>query len=197
MKQGAVFLDRDGVINRALVRGGRPFSPARLDEVEILPGVHEALNLLKDAAFRLLVVTNQPDVARGTLHLDDLAAIESMLMRELPLDRIYVCPHDDSANCSCRKPRPGLLLRGAAEFGVELAKSFMVGDRWRDIEAGAGVGCKTIFIDYAYQEERPKQPDYVVASLSDAARIILLQTQIELENDCDQRTAGEDLCRRR
>jgi D-glycero-D-manno-heptose 1,7-bisphosphate phosphatase len=141
--------------------------------VDILPGVPEALRRLKHSAFRLIVVTNQPDIARGTLTAQDVDAIDEFLMRELPLDRVYVCPHDSAQDCSCRKPRPGLLMLAAEHFGLDLRTSYMVGDRWRDIEAGRAAGCKTFFVDHKYAERQPERPDYVVASLADAAAIIL------------------------
>ena len=169
----AVFLDRDGVINRASVRDGKPYPPTRVEDVDILPGVREALRRLKDSAFRLIVVTNQPDIARGALTAQDVDAIDEFLMRELPLDRVYVCPHDCAQGCSCRKPRPGLLMLAAEHFGIDLRTSYMVGDRWRDIEAGRAAGCKTFFVDYQYDERQPERPDYIVASLADAAAIIL------------------------
>jgi len=175
----AAFLDRDGVINRAIVRNGKPYPPTRIEEVEILPGVPDALARLKQANFRLLVVTNQPDIARGTVQSSTVDAIDDFLMRKLPLDRIYVCPHDSSAACACRKPRPGLLLKGADDFAIDLLASFMVGDRWRDIEAGHAVGCETFFIDYRYDERRPNAPDHVVASLAEAARIVLSSSSLK------------------
>jgi len=175
----AAFLDRDGVINRAIVRNGKPYSPTRVEEVQILPGVPEALALLKQAKFRLLVVTNQPDIARGTARSSAVDAITDFLMRKLPIDRIYVCPHDASDACACRKPRPGLLLKGADDFAIDLRASFMIGDRWRDIEAGHAVGCETFFIDYGYDERRPDAPDHLVASLAEAASIILSNSSLK------------------
>jgi len=152
MSSRAVFLDRDGVLNRAVVIDGRPHPPASVDEVEIPPGVAEALQRLKDAGFVLIVVSNQPDVARGTTTLDVVEGINSRLLEHLPVDRFVMCFHDSGDNCDCRKPRPGMLLAGAEESGVELASSYMVGDRWRDVEAGNRAGCTTVFVDYGYSE---------------------------------------------
>lgn len=167
----AVFLDRDGVINRAVVRAGKPYPPGRPDELEILPGVPEALSRLRNAGFALIVVTNQPDVARGTTTRGAVDAIHGFMLRELPLDEIRVCPHDDPDDCPCRKPKPGLLLQNPAH---DLGRSFMVGDRWRDIEAGRAAGCRaTIFVDYGYDEPIPHEPDVRVTSLGDAAAWIL------------------------
>ena len=169
----AVFLDRDGVINRAVVRGGKPFPPAGLGELEILPDVREALDQLKAAGFVLVVVSNQPDVARGTTARETVEAINAKLAESLPLDDFRMCYHDDADGCDCRKPRPGLLLTAARDHGVNLGASFMVGDRWRDIEAGRSAGCTTLFIDYGYDEPQPEACDYRVKSLVEAAQIIL------------------------
>ncbi|MBS0338847.1 MAG: HAD family hydrolase [Proteobacteria bacterium] len=170
----AVFLDRDGVINRSLVRGGKPYAPVRLEEFEILPGVQEALLRLRAAGFLNVVVTNQPDLATGKQAPEVLAAMHSRLMSELAIDAIRVCPHVESDNCACRKPRPGLLLEAARELGIDLASSYMVGDRWRDIAAGQLAGCReSYFIDYEYAEKRPEKPYVAVKSLTGAADLIL------------------------
>lgn len=169
----AVFLDRDGVLNRAIVRNGKPYPPANLEELEILPGVQSALKSLGQAGYMLIVVTNQPDVARGTTSKLEVEKINNALSAQLHLDEFRVCYHDAADNCDCRKPRPGMLLAAADEYGIDLAASFMVGDRWRDIEAGQGAGCKTIFIDYGYDEKPPKQYDFRVNSLAEAINIIL------------------------
>jgi D-glycero-D-manno-heptose 1,7-bisphosphate phosphatase len=169
----AVFLDRDGVIIRPIVRDGRPYPPATVDAVDILPGVAEGLARLRDAGFLLVVVTNQPDVARGTQRRDVVDAIHAQLASTLPIDEFRVCAHDDGDACSCRKPKPGLLEDAARAAGIDLAASFMVGDRWRDIEAGRAAGCRTIFIDYHYDEPRPRDPDVIVQSFPDAVDWIL------------------------
>jgi D-glycero-D-manno-heptose 1,7-bisphosphate phosphatase len=169
----AIFLDRDGVLNRALVRDGLPYPPTELAGVEILPGVLEALLMLKDAGFVLITVSNQPDVARGSLSIDKVEAINAYLGEKLPIDRFIMCYHDSADNCVCRKPKPGMLNAGALEFNIDLSQSYMVGDRWRDVEAGNNAGCKTIFIDYGYAERQPESYNFVVASLLEAAQKIL------------------------
>lgn len=169
----AVFLDRDGVLNRAIVRDGKPYPPSNVSELEILSGVEEALAALRKAGFLLIVVTNQPDVARGTTTREAVEAINAALGTELQIDEFRTCYHDSEAGCDCRKPRPGALLAAAAHHDIDLYHSFMVGDRWRDAEAGQRAGCKTILIDYGYQEKQPEAVDYSVASLSEAAEIIL------------------------
>ena len=169
----AVFLDRDGVINRALVRNGKPYPPADLAALEILPGVAHALRLLHEAGWLLIVVTNQPDVARGTTPIADVEAINHHLQYCLPIDEFRTCYHDSSDGCNCRKPLPGALLAAAVAHKIDLASSYMVGDRWRDTEAGERAGCKTIFIDYGYSELRPKNFSFRVQSLAEATNIIL------------------------
>jgi D-glycero-D-manno-heptose 1,7-bisphosphate phosphatase len=169
----AVFLDRDGVLNAAVARDGRPHPPASVAELEILPGVPDALERLKGAGYLLLAVTNQPDVARGSTSRAAVEAIHDVLRAALPLDGIYTCWHDDADRCACRKPAPGLLLDAARDRGIELARSFMVGDRWRDTEAGVAAGCRVVFIDHGWREKRPERYDARVSSLPEAASWIL------------------------
>lgn len=169
----AVFLDRDGVINRAIVRDGKPYPPSSLVELEILPGVREALQKLHDANYLLVVVTNQPDVARGTAKREDVEKMNAFLSSQLPIDDFKTCYHDSDDKCGCRKPLPGALLEAAQEHNIDLSKSFMVGDRWRDVEAGTSAGCKTFFINYRYAEQKPETPDFIVSSLLEAKTIIL------------------------
>ncbi len=169
----AVFLDRDGVINRAIVRDGKPYPPTSLLELEILPGVHEALQKLHDANYLLVVVTNQPDVARGAAKREDVELMNAFLSSQLPIDDFKTCYHDSGDKCNCRKPLPGALIEAAQEHNIDLSKSFMVGDRWRDVEAGASAGCKTFFINYRYDEKKPDAPDFIVSSLLEAKKIIL------------------------
>jgi D-glycero-D-manno-heptose 1,7-bisphosphate phosphatase len=169
--QPAVFLDRDGVLNRASVRGGRPYPPHGIEDLEILPGVRDALLLLKAAGYSLVVVTNQPDVARGLQSQETVEALHARLAAELPLDEFRVCYHDDVDACACRKPKPGLLTQPPV---YPLNRSIMVGDRWRDVEAGRRAGCRAvILIDHGYDEEPAAEPDVRVSSLTEAADWIL------------------------
>jgi D-glycero-D-manno-heptose 1,7-bisphosphate phosphatase len=174
MTRRAVYVDRDGVLNRAVVRDGKPYPPATPAELEILPGVLEALTGLRSAGFRLVVVTNQPDVGRGITPIEMVEAIHARMAAVLPLDAIEVCPHGGHEGCDCRKPRPGMLLRDGAAHSIDMSRSFMVGDRWRDIDAGAAAGCRTILIDVGYDERAPAHPpDHVCGSLAQAAEWIL------------------------
>ena len=176
MKHKAVFLDRDGVINRPIVRDGKPFPPMRVEEFEILPGVPEACAKLKAAGFLLVVATNQPDVGRGTLTRETVESIHAKMCAALPLDHIEVCYDGGAAHgqpSEFRKPAPGMLLRAARELGINLALSWMVGDRWRDVDCGAAAGCRTVFIDLGYAEELRANPDFRAGDLVKAADLIL------------------------
>jgi D-glycero-D-manno-heptose 1,7-bisphosphate phosphatase len=173
IRRRAVFLDRDGVINRPIVRGRSPYAPGSLEELEILPGVSKALQALKAAGYQLIVVTNQPDVARGTMPKAIVDSIHDRLTSALPLDGIFACFHDDPDGCECRKPLPGLITRAAQELHLDRSASYLVGDRWRDIEAGRRAGCRTFFVDHQYDEPRPQSYDFRVDSLLEAAGIIL------------------------
>ena len=174
MTRRAVFLDRDGVLNRAIVRDGRPFPPLRMEDFELLPGVVEACALLRDAGFLLIVATNQPDVGRGLAEQKAVEEIHARMRAMLPIDRVEVCydPGGDPPS-EFRKPRPGMLLRAAEALGIDLARSFMVGDRWRDIDCGHSAGCKTILVDRGYAEDLRQPPDFRASSLLEAARLIV------------------------
>jgi len=161
------------VLNRAVIREGRPYPPASLEAFEILPGVPEAVCRLHDAGFLLIGATNQPDVTRGTQRREVVEAMNARLLDEMPITAILVC-YEDGDDCPRRKPNPGLLLEAAETFGIDLSASFMVGDRWRDVEAGRRAGCRTVFIDLGYTERRPDPPaDHTAVDLTAAAVWIL------------------------
>lgn len=174
----AVFLDRDGVINEVTVVHGKPYPPTSANEFEVFPGVLEACQKLKRAGFLLVVATNQPDVGRGTMKRETVESIHSHMRETLPLDRVEVCYHPGKGDsiCDCRKPKPGMLRRAALAMNIDLKASWMVGDRWRDIDCGHAAGCRTVFIDYCYDEPLKQQPDYRVRSLAEAAEIILQES---------------------
>lgn len=169
----AVFLDRDGVINRCEVRGGKPYAPRNLSDFRLLPGVAAAVRDLKDAGLLVIAVTNQPDIGNGLIDVAVVQAMHDKLRRGVPLDEIMMCPHRQDAGCRCRKPKPGMLLEAARQRRIDLKKSFMVGDRWSDIVAGQAVGCYTVFIDRGYREMRSARADGYAASLAAAARLVL------------------------
>ncbi|RJF76893.1 HAD family hydrolase [Azospirillum cavernae] len=171
--QAAVFLDRDGVVNRAILRAGKPYPPDRLEDLDILPGVPEAIAALRSRGFLVVIVTNQPDVATGRQERAVVEAMHESIARTLGVDDIRVCYHTDADGCACRKPLPGMLLDAARDWNIDLARSHLVGDRWRDIAAGRAAGCSTYLIDGGYAEPAADSPDHRVASLAEAARIIL------------------------
>lgn len=178
----AVFLDRDGTLNRQVIRDGRPYPPATLEEFVLFPDAAEACAQLAGAGYALVVATNQPDVGRGTQSQSVVEAMHARLLSWVPqIERVEVCYApglDRSAPPDPRrKPEPGMLLDAAAALGLDLGKSWMVGDRWRDIDCGRRAGVRTVFIDFGYAEELRAPPDFTVKSLAEAAEVILRETR--------------------
>lgn len=172
----AVFLDRDGVLNEAVIVDGQPKAPLTAAEVVIPGDAHASLERMREAGFLLIVVTNQPDIPRGRMTWENLHAVNSRLRDVLPLDDIRVCAHDDHHDCPCRKPRPGLLTAAARDHGVELAESFLIGDRWKDVAAGQAAGCRTVWLNAGYEEPVPDPPaDCTTRTLTDATDWLLAQ----------------------
>lgn len=172
----AVFLDRDGVINRPVVRDGLPYPPNTVEEFEIYEDVPAGCARLKEAGFILVVATNQPDVGRGTQSRAQVEAIHASMQAALPeIERVEVCydPGGAARSTPRRKPGPGMLLDAAEALSVALSQSFMIGDRWRDVDCGHAAGCRTVFIDRGYAEELRQQPDWIVGSFAEAVEIIL------------------------
>ncbi|MFI5335797.1 MAG: D-glycero-alpha-D-manno-heptose-1,7-bisphosphate 7-phosphatase [Opitutales bacterium] len=178
----AVFLDRDGTLNQPVIRDGRPFPPATLEEFRLYDGVPAACRALHAAGYALVVATNQPDVGRGTLAPEVVAAMHARLRELVPeIDHIEVCiapgqgrEHPENRR---RKPEPGMLLDAAATLGLDLSRSWMIGDRWRDVDCGHRAGIRTIFIDLGHREELRSVPDHTVRSLTEAAAIVLARRQ--------------------
>jgi D-glycero-D-manno-heptose 1,7-bisphosphate phosphatase len=171
--RAAVFLDRDGVLNRAVVRDGVPHPPAHLGEFELLPGVPAALARLAGAGFALVVVTNQPDVARGTQTRARVEELNERVRAALPVLGVLTCFHDNADGCDCRKPRPGMLLEAARRWSLDLGRSFMIGDRWSDVAAGQAAGCRTVLVEMPYSGRTRCAPDRCVADLAEAAEWIV------------------------
>jgi D-glycero-D-manno-heptose 1,7-bisphosphate phosphatase len=170
----AVFLDRDGVLNDAIMRDGRSHPPATLAELRVADGAAEALRILKQAGFLLIVVTNQPDVGRGTQSREAVEEMNRALATVLPVDEWLVCWHDAPENCDCRKPKPGMVLDAAVRHGIDLSRSFLIGDRWRDIDCGHAAGVRTVWIDRGYRERGPEHPpEYRCGSIAEAAAWVL------------------------
>ncbi|MEN9735396.1 MAG: hypothetical protein RL129_106 [Actinomycetota bacterium] len=169
----AIFLDRDGVLNKAIVKSGKPYAPRMIDEIVIEEQTIIDLAKLKLAGLILIVITNQPDVANGLMQESEAKEIHEFIMNYLNIEHSYICFHNEAAECGCRKPKAGLILRAASDLGINLHKSFLIGDRWKDIQAGQSAGCKSYFIDRHYNEKLPNEPYTRVHSLTEAAQLIL------------------------
>ena len=173
----AVFLDRDGVLNRPLLRDGRPCAPAAVEGFDLYDDAVSGCRRLKEAGFLLVVVSNQPDVGRGRQNRATAEAINKRLVKAIPLlDRIEICFHageDYGDVCDCRKPKPGMLLRAAAVLEIDIASSYMIGDRWRDVDCARAAGCHATFIDRGYAEPLRQQPDVTVTTFGDAVTAVL------------------------
>jgi D-glycero-D-manno-heptose 1,7-bisphosphate phosphatase len=174
-RRPAVFLDRDGVLNEPIIVDGKPHPPASAADLVLVEGAVDACRRLRSAGLPLVVVTNQPDIARGVQSWAAVNAINAALRRRIELDALMVCPHDDADGCACRKPRPGMLLQAAEQLAIDLSRSVMVGDRWRDVEAGQRAGCTTVLVRRGY-DEPIGQADLEVDTLSEAMSWILQRT---------------------
>ncbi len=166
----AVFFDRDGVINKVTLVQGKPYSPRKFEEFKLYPGVEDVLNKFKEEGFLNIIVTNQPDIARQFITWDELNKMHNHIMEYLSIDSIMVCPHDDYHNCECRKPKPGMLFKAANDFEIDLKNSFLIGDSWKDIEAGQRAGCKTILVNAPYNQD--VFSDFRVKDLSKSLGIV-------------------------
>ncbi len=172
MMKKAIFLDRDGVLNKLIIRDGKAQAPYTLEEFDLYPGVKEALKFIKDAGYLAIVVTNQPDVARGWVKKESVELVNNKIKELLPVDDIKICFHTNSDNCQCRKPLPGMLTEAAMEWEIDLTESFMIGDRYGDISAGSSAGCKTILIGNGDLQGDHPNPDFKADFLIDAMRFI-------------------------
>jgi D-sedoheptulose 7-phosphate isomerase len=166
----AIFLDRDGVINKVFLKNGKLVSPRKYEDFELLPDVEKVLKFLKDIGFIIIVITNQPDIARGLIKKEELDKMHTLIREKLPVDDIFVCPHDDAHGCNCRKPKPGLLFEAAKKWNINLNASFIVGDTWKDVEAGKAAGCVTILINASYNQGI--DCDYKIEDLKEILNII-------------------------
>jgi D-glycero-D-manno-heptose 1,7-bisphosphate phosphatase len=178
----AIFLDRDGVLVIPEFRDGRSFAPTRLEEYKFYPEAYESLSRLRTAGYKLVVVTNQPDVGKGLIPQDVANEMHDRLRRAMPVDLIKACFHSQAVGCDCRKPKPGMLLEAARELQIDLARSYMVGDRASDVEAGEAAGCSTVFIDLDYAERKPASPTLTVCSIAEAVDRILGSNPISAGN---------------
>jgi D-glycero-D-manno-heptose 1,7-bisphosphate phosphatase len=184
MKEGAVFFDRDGVLIETCIVGGMPVAENNPATVNFISGAIQLCQQLRDANIKTFLVTNQPDVSRGKVSAEHVNSVNSLVKLTCQLTAVTVCPHDDLDNCKCRKPKPGMILGLATQFDVDLQKSFMIGDRWRDVKAGQGAGCGTIFIDYGYEEKMDLKPTHIVSSVEEAG--LLLEKYFDLKHTEEQ-----------
>jgi D-glycero-D-manno-heptose 1,7-bisphosphate phosphatase len=166
----AVFLDRDGVVNRVILKDGKPFSPRTLDEFVFCDAAGKFICDSREAGFLNIVFTNQPDISRGLVKLKAIEQIHELIRQNLKVDDIMLCPHDDKDNCRCRKPKSGMLTDAAKKWQIDLGSSFVIGDQWKDIAAGTNAGCRTILLDCPYNKN--VESDYRIKDLSSAFKII-------------------------
>ena len=169
----AIFLDRDGVINEVVFRGGnniKPIAPWKFEEFKLVQGIKKPLTKLSQMEFHLFIVTNQPDIAKGIIKSSIVKKMNDIVMNELPIDEIMVCSHIDSDNCNCRKPKPGMIISLAKKWGINLEDSFLIGDNWKDIESGKAAGCRTILIDKLYN--KTVTADYRVENLTMSVEVV-------------------------
>ncbi len=168
-----IFLDRDGVINKAIIRNNLPYSPRERDDFVILEGVRDAISILVRSGIIPVVITNQPDVSRGFTSVELVEQQHSILKNLLGIQHFYICYHDDTKSCNCRKPKIGLLISASQQLNISLERSYLVGDRWKDIQAGQEAGCSCFFVDYQYAEKQPELPFQKVKSLLEAVKMIV------------------------
>ena len=168
--KAAIFLDRDGTLNKSIWRNGKPTPPYSYSEVELISGTQEAISRLRKLNYIPIIITNQPDVSRGKVSVEEVNRINDVICEMLEIDYLYMCAHDDQDSCECRKPKPGMIRKAAVDLELTLNQSILIGDRWRDIHAGQAAGCKSYFIEYDYDEPKPNPPYETVSSLLDLAK---------------------------
>jgi len=172
IKNKAIFFDRDGIINKSIIRENKPYPPKDLSEFVFVEGIKFLISQLKQKNYLLFIITNQPDVSRKTQTKENVETINKYIQSNLPIDEIFTCFHDDKDNCECRKPKSGMILEAAKKYNIDLKKSWVIGDRWKDIESGNNAECKTIFVDYCYDEKLKSKPNYIVKSIDEIKGVI-------------------------
>lgn len=169
----AIFLDRDGIINVPIIMGKKPLSLSSVEQFCFTEHIFEIMEHLSHVCDNIFIVTNQPEVSRGTISKEEVQKIEKVIMEKFPfVKKFYTCYHSDEDSCNCRKPKIGFLLDSCTTYGVKLENSWVIGDRWRDVELGKNAACKTIFVDYGYNETLRSNPDYKIQNLLDIKHII-------------------------
>ncbi len=171
----AVFLDRDGVVNKLVVINGERTSPKSLDQFEIFPNLSQVLSKIREQ-YLIIIITNQPDIARKKLSVTELEKMHAKLREQIEIDDLYVCEHDDVDNCLCRKPKPGLIINAAKKWNIDLMNSIIVGDSWRDMLAGEKVGLTKYYVDPCKNDSHNNKIqfkyDHRVKNLKDAGKAI-------------------------
>ncbi len=165
-----IFLDRDGVINRAIIKSGKPYAPKKFEDFKIIDGIKESLIFFKKKGFKVCVFTNQPDVKLDLIIKKEVKKMHNFLLKNYAIDLIEACYHDDLDECECRKPKPGMLINAAQKLNIKLNESIVVGDRWRDIQAGQTVNCKCYYINNNYKERKPKKPYIEISHLKELVK---------------------------
>jgi D-glycero-D-manno-heptose 1,7-bisphosphate phosphatase len=165
------FFDRDGVLNKSIVKKGKPYSPIKLSELIIDEDAADVIKYLRSKNFLIIVVTNQPDVKRKKVSKDFIISIHKILKKKLKYDDLYVC-YEDNNNSFYRKPKPGMLFSAKKKWSIDLKRSFLIGDRSKDIKAGLSARVRTIFLDNGYQEKKPMFSHYRIKKLKDIKKII-------------------------
>ncbi len=165
-KNKAFFFDRDGILNKSIIKNHKPYSPRFPGELNLNRGLLSFIKKLKKRGFLIIVVSNQPDIKNGKLSSYSLNLMNSIIKKFFLVDEIYICTHGKNDNCECRKPKPGMLIEASKKWNIELSRSYLVGDRCKDIEAGKSMNCTTIFIDYNYDEPKPKNCNYIFFGIS-------------------------------
>ena len=169
----AIFFDRDGVLNEAIIKENRPYAPLKISDVKIVNGIKELIFELKNLNYLILAVTNQPDYSRGLVKKENIEEINSYIISELNLDDLFCCFHDNNDDCECRKPKPGAINYLKNKYNINLKESFFIGDRAKDIEAAKAVSCPSIFVDYRYNEDKPVGQIASTRNIGDILKIIL------------------------
>ena len=168
----AIFLDRDGVLNKTVKYKNISIPPKDLSQLQLMEGIKNQLVILKKLKFLLLVVTNQPDVARGNQKKSNVVEINNYLKKKLFLDDIFVCWHEKDGICECRKPKPGLFLKAQKKYNIKLEESYMIGDRFTDVIAGKNAGCKTILMLNLMENQRNLNADFSAKNMEEAVNWI-------------------------
>ncbi len=167
----AIFWDRDGVINEVTVVNNKTFCPRKFIDFKLTPGISNHFQKTKELEFKNIIVTNQPDIARGSMTMEALNEMHGLLEKELLVDEINYCPHDNG-QCDCRKPQPGLITKSAQKNNIDLSRSYIIGDAKNDMLAGRAAGCKTILLQRDYNDDAVEFADYIVTNINEMFNFI-------------------------